>query len=115
MTELTKQEKGSLIFNYGFYIMREKGLDVNDELIKQITILEACAKSEHPVPKQLLPLNELKEHLRQTENIFPVRNALRETSLGTRDLSEMMLNEIGKYVIDFPEEAVEIMKSNINN
>ena len=80
--------------------MRDKGLDVNDELIKQITILEACVKSEHPVPKQLLPLNELKEHLRQTENIFPVRNALTETSLGTHDLSEMMLNEIDKYVID---------------
>ena len=106
----------------------KKGLDVNDELIKQITILEACVKSEHPVPKQLLPLNELKKHLRQTENIFPVRNALTETSLGTRDaspearehrsacdLSEMMLNEIDKYVIDFPEEAVEIMKPNISN
>ena len=39
MKDLTKEEKGSLIFNYGFYIMREKGLDVNDELIKQITIL----------------------------------------------------------------------------
>ena len=103
--------------------MRDKGLDVNDELIKQITILEACVKSEHSVPKQLLPLNELKEHLRQTENILPVRNALTETSLGThdaspearelRDFSEMMLNEIDKYVIDFPEEAVEIMKSNM--
>ena len=114
MKELTKEEKGSLIFNYGFYIMRDKGLDVNDELIKQITILEACVKSEHPVPKQLLPLNELKKHLRNTENIFPVRSARTETALGTYNLSEMMLNEIEKYVIDFPEEAVEIMKSKIN-
>ena len=71
-------------------------------------------KSEYPVPKQLFPLNELKEHLRNTENIFPVRNARTETELGTYNLSEMMLNEIDKYVIDFPEEAVEIMKSKIN-
>ena len=29
------------------------------------------------------------------------------------DIVEMMLNEIDKYVIDFPEEAVEIIKSNM--
>ena len=113
MKELTKIEKGSLIFNYGFHLSREKGLDFNDELIKQVIILEACVKSEKPVPKQLEPLNELKEHLRSTENIYPVRDARTETSLGTYDLSEMMLNEIDKYVIDFPEQELQIFKSNM--
>ena len=78
MKELTKFEKGSLLYNYGFYLTNEKGFDVNDELIKQVIVLEACVKSEHPVPKQLVPLNELKEHLRNTENIFPIRNARTE-------------------------------------
>ena len=91
----------------------EKGFNCNDELIKQTVILEACVKSEKPVPKQLEPLNELKEHLRNTENIFPVYDARTETSLGTYDLSEMMLNEIDKYIIDFPEDALEIFKSNM--
>ena len=113
MKELSKMEKGSLIFNYVDYLIDEKGFDVNDELIKQVSILEMCVKSEHPVPKQLLPLNELKEHLRNTENIFPIRNALTETSLGSHSISEMMLKEIDKYVIDFPEETVEIIKSNM--
>ena len=102
MKELTKIEKGSLIFNYGFYLTNEKGFDVNDELIKQAGILGMCVKSEQPVPKQLLPLNELKEHLKNTENEFL-----------DDDIVEMMLNEIDKYVIDFPEEAVEIIKSNM--
>ena len=111
MKELTKDEKGSLIFNYGFYVMRDKGLDVNNKLIQQITILEACVKSEKPVPKQIVPLNELREHLRNTENIFPVRNARTETTLGTYDLSEMMLNEIDKYVVDYPDDALQIFQS----
>ena len=102
MKELTKMEKGSLIFNSGFYLTNEKGFDVNDELIKQIGILEMCVKSEHPVPKQLLPLNELKEHLRNTENEFLDYGII-----------EMLLNEIDKYIIDFPEEAVEVIKSNM--
>ena len=106
MKELTKEEKGSLVFNYGHYVMRDKGLDANDELIKQITILEACVRTENSIPKQLLPLNELKDHLRNTGN-----NARTEATLGTYDLSEMMLNEINKYVIDFPEDALQLMKS----
>ena len=102
MKELTKMEKGSLIFNYGHYLTKEKGFDVNDELIKQIGILEMCVKSEQPVPRQLLPLNELKEHLRNTENEFL-----------DDGIVEMFLNEIDKYVIDFPKEAVEVIKSNM--
>ena len=89
------------------YLTDEKGYDVNDELIKQVVVLEACVKCERPVPKQLLPLNELKEHVRNSENIFPIRDARTETSLGTHDLSEMMLDEIEKYVIEFPEDVVE--------
>ena len=48
-----------------FHLTNEKGFDVNDELIKQVIVLEACVKSEHPVPKQLVPLNELKEHFKK--------------------------------------------------
>ena len=95
-------EKGSLIFNYGHYLTKEKGFDVNDELIKQIGIIEMCVKSEQPVPRQLLPLNELKEHSRNTENDFL-----------DDGIVEMFLNEIDKYVNDFPKEAVEVIKSNM--
>ena len=95
-------EKGSLIFNYGFYLTDKQGFDVNDELIKQIGILEMCAKSEQSVPKQLLPLNELKEHLRRSENDFL-----------DYDIVEMMFSEIEKYVIDFPQDAVDVIKSNM--
>ena len=63
MKNLSKMEKGSLIFNYGFYLTDKKGFDVNDELIQQIGILEMCVKSEQSVPKQLLPLNELKGNI----------------------------------------------------
>ena len=113
MKELSKFEKGSLIFNYGYYLTREKGFDVNGELLKQVVVLEACVKSEKTVPKQLEPLNELREHLRNTENIFPVRDARTETSLGTYDLSEMMLNEIDKYVIEYSEEELHTFKANM--
>ena len=102
MKELTKLEKGSSIFIYGFYLTNEKGFDVNDELIKQIGILEMCLKSEQPVPKQLLPLNEMKEHLETNENEFL-----------DKDIVDMMFKEIDKYVIDFPEEVVDIIKSNM--
>ena len=102
MKTFTKVEKGSLISNYGYYLTREKGFNVHDELLKQIGILEICVKSEQPVPKQLLPLNELKEHLRSSENEFL-----------DDGIVEMMLNEIDKYVIDFPKEAVEVIKSNM--
>ena len=111
MKELTKEEKGSLIFNYGMNLTMNKGFNCDDEVVKQVVILEACVKTEKPVPKQLEPLNELNEHLRNTENIFPVYDARAETSLGTHDLSEMMLNEIDKYIIDFPEEELWIFKS----
>ena len=123
MKELTKEEKGSLIFNYGMNLTINKGFNCNDELIKQTIILEACVKTEKPVPKQLEPLNERKELLRNTENIFPVYDARTETSLGTHDaspearelcdLSEMMLNEIDKYIIDSPDEELQIFKSNM--
>ena len=72
-----------------------------------------CVKSEHPVPKQLLPLNELKEHVRSTESMFLIRDTMTGTSLGCHDLSEMVLIDIDKYCIDFPEEAVEVIKSNM--
>ena len=110
MKEFTQDEKGSLIFNYVFYLANEKGFDTNDEIKKYIGILEMCEKSEYPVPKQLLPLNELKDHLRNTENIFPIRDARIETTLGTHNISEMMLNEIDTYFIDFSEETIEIIK-----
>ena len=102
MKEFTKLEKGSLIFNYGYYLTEEKGFNVNDELIKQVGILEMCVKSEQPVPKQLSPLNEIREHLETNENEFL-----------DKDIADMMLKEIDKYVIDFPEEAVNIIKSNM--
>ena len=59
MKEFTKLEKGSLIFNYGHYLTE---VNADDELIKQVGILEMCVKSEQLVPKQLLPLNEIREH-----------------------------------------------------
>ena len=45
MKELTKMEKGSLIFNYGISLF-EKDFDCIDELIRQTVILEACVKTE---------------------------------------------------------------------
>ena len=65
-------------------------------------MLEMGIKSEHPIPKQLLPLNELKEHLETSENEFL-----------DKDIADMMFKEIEKYVIDFPEEAVDLIKSNM--
>ena len=109
MKEFTKQEKGGLIFSSGCYLTDENGFDVNDELMKQIGVLEACVNCEHHVPKQLFPLNELKEHLRKFENV-PIHSTLTPNFLGYHNISEMMLNEIGKFVIDFPEE-VEFIKS----
>ena len=61
-----------------------------------------CVKSEQSVPKQLLPLNEMKEHLETNENEFL-----------DKDIVDMMFKEIDKYVIDFPEEVVDIIKSNM--
>ena len=68
--------------------------------MEQVGISEVCVKSEQPVPKQLLPLNEMREHLETNENAFL-----------DKDIADMMLKDVDKYVIDFPEEAVEIMKS----
>ena len=96
-------EKCCIIENYVMhYLTTVKGYDVNDKLIKQLVVLQACIRTERPVPKQLEPLNELKEHFINNKYEF-----LDEETIN------MFLKEIDRYVIDFPEEAVEIMKSNM--
>ena len=103
MKTFNTDEKCCIISNYSmYYLSNVKGYDVNDELIKQLVALQACVRTERPVPKQLLPLNELKEHLNKNQYEFL-----------DEDTVKMLLYEIGKYVIDFPEEAVQIMKSNM--
>ena len=103
MKTFDTDEKFGIICNYSmYYSTNVKGYDVNDELIKQLVVLQACITTERPVPKQLLPLNELKEHLNNNQYEFL-----------DEDTVKMLLNETDKYVIDFPEEAVQIMKSNM--
>ena len=101
MKTFTPDENCCIIENYIMhYLTTVKGYDVNDELIKQLGILQMCIRTERPVPKQLLPLNELKEHLNNNRYEFL-----------DEDTVKMMLNEIDKYVIDFPEDVVENMES----
>ena len=103
MKTFDTDEKCCIIENYVMhYLTTVKGYDVNDELIKQLTILQGCIRSERPAPKQLIPLKELKERLKNNQYEFLDENTV-----------NMMLNEIDKYVIDFPEEAVEIIKQNM--
>ena len=103
MKTFNTDEKCCIICNYSMYLLiNVKGYDVNDELLKQLVALQACIRTERPAPKQLLPLNELKEHLNNDQYEFL-----------DEDTVKMLLNEIDKYVIDFPEEAVQIMKSNM--
>ena len=69
MKSFTKQEKYCIISNYWMHYLTEvKGYDFNDELIKQLGILSGCIDSERPVPKQLVPLNELTEPLETKTN-----------------------------------------------
>ena len=93
-------EKCCIIESYCFhYLTNVKGYDVNDELMKQLVVLQACIRTKRPVAKQLAPLNELKEHLNNNQHEFL-----------DEDTVKMLLNEIDKYVIDFPEEALQFFK-----
>ena len=65
MKELPRIEKVSIMFNYGGFLTSKSGFDVHSELIKLLVILEMCVNFEKPHPKQLEPLNELREHLRK--------------------------------------------------
>ena len=68
MKTFNTDEKCCIISNYSmYYLTNVKGYDVNDELIKQLVTLQACIRTERPVPKQLFPLNELKEHLNNNQ------------------------------------------------
>ena len=103
MKTFNTDEKCCIIENYCFhYLSNVKGYDVDDELIKQLNVLQMCIRTERPVPKQLLPLNELKEHFNNNQYEFL-----------DEDTVKVMLGEIDKYVMDFPEEAVDIIKSNM--
>ena len=103
MKTFTKQEKCCIIANYNMhYLANVKGYDVNDELITQLIVLSACIETERPVPKQLVPLNELKEHLNNNQYEFL-----------DEDTVKMMIGEIDKYCIDFPDDMLEIFKSNM--
>ena len=100
MKTFDTDEKCCIIENYCYhYLVNVKGYDVNDELMKQFVVLQACVRTEKPVPKQLSPLNELKEHLNNNQYEFL-----------DEDTVKMLLNEIDKYVIDFPEEALQFFK-----
>ena len=72
-------------------------------------------KEEQHIPRQFLPLNELKEHLRNNNlnDIKSLNRLKKHLGIENYDTAEMMLNEIDKYVIDFPDEAVEVIKSNM--
>ena len=113
MKELPKMEKVSILFNYGCFLTSKRGFDVHGELIKQLVTLEMCVNYEKAVPKQLKPLNELREHLRKNEYAYPISDVRTETPQEARELreiSEIILNEIDRYVIDFPEEALQFFK-----
>ena len=101
MKTFDTDEKCCIIENYIMhYLTTVKGYDVNDELIKQLGMLQACIRCETTVPKQLHPLKELKEHLNNNQYDFL-----------DEDIVKMMLNEIEKCVIDFPQDAVDVIKS----
>ena len=102
MKTFDTDEKCSIICNYDYhYLQNVKGYDCDDELIKQLNILSMCIRTDKPVPKQLLPMNELKEHL--NNNLYEFLD---------EETVKVFLDEIEKYVVDFPEDIVETMKSN---
>ena len=116
MEELSRIEKVSIIFNYGCFLTSKRGFDVHSELIEQLVKLEVCVNYKKPYPKQLEPLNELREHLRKNEYEYPISDVRTETPKEARELreiSEIILNEIDTYFIDFPEEELKMYKSNI--
>ena len=116
MKELPRIEKVSIIFNYGCFLTSKRGFDVNSELVKQLVTLEMCVNYEKPHPKQLEPLNELREHLRKNEYEYPISDVRAETpqeACELREISEIIMNEMDKYVIDFPEEDRQMYKSNM--
>ena len=101
MKTFDTDEKCCIIENYCYhYLTNVKGYDVNDELMKQLVVLQACIRTEKPVAKQLAPLNELKEHLNNNQYEFL-----------DEDIVKMMLNEIDKYVVDYPDDALQIFQS----
>ena len=84
MKTFDTDEKCCIIQNYSIhYLTTVKGYDINDELIKQLVVLQACILTERPVPKQLVPLNEPKEHLNNNQYEFL-----------DEDTVNMFLNEI---------------------
>ena len=100
MKTFDTDEKCCIIENYCFhYLTNVKGYDVTDELMKQFIVLQACIRTEKPVAKQLVQLNELKEHLKDNQYEFL-----------DEDTVKMLWNEIDKYVIDFPEEWLQFFK-----
>ena len=116
MKKLPRIEKVSIIFNYGCFLTSKRGFDVHSELIKQLVMLEVCVNYEKPCPKQLEPLNELREHLRKNEYEYPISDVKTETPQEARELreiSEIILNEIDKYVIDYSEEELQTFKANM--
>ena len=101
MKTFDTDEKCCIIENYIMHYLTElKGYDVNDELIKQLGVLQACIRCETTVPKQLHPLKELKEHLNNNQYEFL-----------DEDTVKILLNEIEKCVIDFRQDAVDLIKS----
>ena len=59
--------------------------------------------------------NKLREHLRKNEYAYPISEVRTNTPQEARELreiSEIILNEIDNYVIDFPDEELQIFKSN---
>ena len=68
MKTFDTDEKCCIIENYNFhYLHNLKGGIDSDELINQLVLLQMCIRAESPVPKQLYPLNELKEHLNNNQ------------------------------------------------
>ena len=101
MKTFSNDEKCCIIENYVIqYLINVKGYDYSDELIKQLIVLQACIRTEKPVPKQLVQINELKEHLSNNRYEFLDEETVKN-----------FLGEIEKYVIEFPEDIVETMKS----
>ena len=102
MKTFDTDEKCCIIENYSIhYLSNVKGYDMNDELMKQLVVLQACIRTERPVPKQLTPLNELKEHLNNNHYDFL-----------DEDTVKVLLKEIDKYCIDFPDDILEFFKPN---
>ena len=64
-----------------------------------------CLDTNKPVPKQMISMNELREHLYNVEDsVFMNKN-----------VANMLIEEIDKYVIHFNENIINIMKNRISN